>query len=89
MFCACVDDEHGQEGKAEGKVTEADEYFDASDPSVSSDMVKKMKENEKYGWWANVDFTDDPSKGKWARFIFDSRYGDELDMVTVYCAMNR
>lgn len=55
----------------------ADEYFDASDPYVSSDMVKKMKENEKYGWWANVDFTDDPSKVKWARFLYDSRYADE------------
>lgn len=31
-----------------------------------------------YGWYSNVDFTNDPSKVKWANFLSDSRYKDEV-----------
>ena len=55
----------------------ADEYFDPSAPGLSSEMKQKMKENEKYGWWSNVDFTDDPSEVKWAHFLSDPRYEGE------------
>lgn len=55
----------------------ADEYFDPSAPGLSSEMKQKMKENEKYGWWSNVDFTDDLSEVKWAHFLSDPRYEGE------------
>lgn len=55
----------------------ADEYFEPSAPGISSEMKLKMEENEKYGWWSNVDFTDDPSEVKWAHFLSDPRYEDE------------
>ena len=40
-------------------------------------MKLKMEEDEKYGWWSNVDFTDDPSEVKWAHLLSDPRYEDE------------
>ena len=55
----------------------ADEYFEPSASGISSEMKLKMEENEKYGWWSNVDFTDDPSEVKWAHFLSDPRYEDE------------
>ena len=33
---------------------------------------------ETYGWYANIDFTSDPKKIKWADFLSDSRYKDEV-----------
>lgn len=55
----------------------ADEYFEPSAPGISSEMKQKMEENEKYGWWSNVDFTDDPSEVKWAHILSDPRYEGE------------
>ena len=55
----------------------ADEYFEPSAPGISSEMKLKMEGNEKFGWWSNVDFTDDPSEVKWAHFLSDPRYKDE------------
>ena len=31
-----------------------------------------------YGWYANLDFTKDPKKVRWADFLSDSRYKDEV-----------
>lgn len=55
----------------------ADEYFEPSASGISSEMKLKMEEDEKYGWWSNVDFTDDPSEVKWAHFLSDPRYENE------------
>ena len=33
---------------------------------------------QKYGWYSNVDFTNDPSKVKWSAFLSDERYKDEV-----------
>jgi len=30
-----------------------------------------------YGWWPNIDFTDDPTAVQWASFISDPRYASE------------
>ena len=32
---------------------------------------------EPFGWWRNVDFTDDRTQVKWAQFIIDKRYEAE------------
>ncbi len=31
-----------------------------------------------YGWYSNIDFTNDPNKVKWSDFLSDSRYNDEV-----------
>ena len=31
-----------------------------------------------YGWYSNIDFTNDPTKVKWANFLSDSRYKNEV-----------
>ena len=33
---------------------------------------------EKYGWYANIDFTNDPTAVKWSAFLTDERYKDEV-----------
>ena len=33
---------------------------------------------QQYGWYSNVDFTDDPAKIKWSVFLSDERYKDEV-----------
>ncbi|MBO4231435.1 MAG: Ig-like domain-containing protein [Bacteroidales bacterium] len=33
---------------------------------------------EKYGWYSNIDFTNDPKKVKWSAFLSDDRYKDEV-----------
>ena len=30
-----------------------------------------------YGWWKNVDFTNDPAAVKWSRFLSDGRYAND------------
>ena len=44
---------------------------------IKEDEKKKLEEQSKRGWYKNIDFTNDPSKVKWSRFIFDNRYQDE------------
>ena len=42
------------------------------------DYVRSVYENEEqYGWWRNVDFTNDPKSVKWHMFLSDERYADE------------
>ena len=31
-----------------------------------------------YGWYSNVDFTNDPLKVRWSAFLSDERYKDEV-----------
>lgn len=55
----------------------ADEYFSPSDPEISQERKIKLHQNEKYGWWSNVDFTADFAAVKWAHFLADERYANE------------
>ena len=50
----------------------ADEY--AYDNTISDEEKSAMEANMVYGWSKNVDFTDDPEKVKWAKFLRDDRY---------------
>lgn len=38
----------------------------------------RQQKFEKYGWYANVDFTSDPEKVHWSAFLSDDRYKDEV-----------
>lgn len=56
----------------------ADEYAYESMGTVPSDYVSQTQtQQNNWGWWKNVDFTNDLSAVRWSRFISDSRYADE------------
>lgn len=52
----------------------ADEYATNSGTPPQSFIDEYNEVYEKYGWYSNVDFTDDPSKVRWSAFLSDSRY---------------
>lgn len=72
VFYSIVSHESGGHGFAKL----ADEYA-YPDCSITDEALAQYKKNEVFGWWKNVDFTSDPSKVKWARFIEDNRYAGE------------
>ncbi len=55
-----------------------DEYFTSNSRPSQEYMEYRNLMYEKYGWFGNIDFTDDPAKIKWAAFLSDSRYKDEV-----------
>ena len=56
----------------------ADEYsnFDETAPAEHVENYNSMY--QKYGWYSNVDFTNDPAKIRWSAFLSDARYKDEV-----------
>jgi len=56
----------------------ADEYFYEKNGIIPSSEVVKLKNQQSlYGWWKNVDFTNDPAQVRWKKFLEDSRYANE------------
>lgn len=56
----------------------ADEYS-SYDTTVPKEIIADYQQKfEKYGWYANVDFTSDPEKVHWSAFLSDDRYKDEV-----------
>ncbi len=56
----------------------SDEYAYESYGTIPLDEVDKMKNHQSlYGWWKNVDFTNDPAQVRWKKFLEDSRYANE------------
>ena len=55
----------------------ADEYAYKSMGRIPQEAIEDYEYLENYGWWKNVDFTDDESLVKWSCFLSDSRYGNE------------
>lgn len=55
----------------------ADEYAYESMGQVPLEEIIYVHEMEAYGWWKNIDFTNNPTQVKWAKFISDSRYASE------------
>ena len=56
----------------------ADEYFKYQEAAPQSHIAEYNSLYEQYGWYSNVDFTDDPKKVKWSAFLEDERYKDEV-----------
>lgn len=55
-----------------------DEYSSVDYGIISApDIEAKQRAYNNYGWFANIDFTSDPSQVKWKHFINDSRYINE------------
>ena len=60
----------------------ADEYAYENMGAIPQSEIGPYRQKEPYGWWKNVDFTGDPDRIKWARFLADSRY--QYDGVGVF-----
>ncbi|MBR5176263.1 MAG: Ig-like domain-containing protein [Bacteroidales bacterium] len=56
----------------------ADEYSVESGSPSKDDIDEFNRVYEQYGWYSNIDFTDDPKKVKWNMFLSDERYKDEV-----------
>ena len=56
-----------------------DDEYSWRDEEVPAEHVEyRTRMYEQYGWYSNVDFTDDPAKVKWSAFLRDDRYKDEV-----------
>ncbi|MBR4298836.1 MAG: hypothetical protein IKT59_03895 [Bacteroidales bacterium] len=59
----------------------ADEYSYYANGAIPDTEKQRLRQYEKYGWWRNVDFTNDSNTVKWAAFLQDERYaGEGLDV---------
>ena len=56
----------------------ADEYATQNTSPTQATINDYNRLYKTYGWYSNIDFTNDPKKVKWADFLSDSRYKDEL-----------
>lgn len=55
----------------------ADEYAYSWLGKMPNEVIEYHKEQTPWGWWKNADFTSDPTKVKWSRFLTDNRYASE------------
>ena len=55
-----------------------DEYGDYQTVIPQAHIDHRNSMYQQYGWYSNVDFTNDPSKVKWSVFLNDDRYKDEV-----------
>lgn len=56
----------------------ADEYAYEDMGAVPSDYVSQIKSQQSsWGWFKNIDFTNNPSATRWSHFINDTRYANE------------
>ena len=67
---------HEAGGHGFGKL--ADEYHYSGSISYSDREI--LKERSRYLWYSNVDITNDPATVKWAPFLADARYKDEVGL---------
>ena len=56
----------------------ADEYSQYSQTPPATVVEEYNALHDQYGWYANVDFTDDPAKIRWSAFLSDTRYQNEV-----------
>lgn len=68
MFAQLLD----HEAMGHGFTKLADEYYYTQ--TFPASMAQGFRDESKYGWWRNVDITNDPSKIKWKHFLEDDRY---------------
>ena len=51
-----------------------DEYYYESNGTITQEVKDSKNSLAEYGWWKNIDFTNDPATVKWSRFLSDERY---------------
>lgn len=67
---------HEANGHGFAKLADEYAYEDMGEiPSSVADDHRRQQND--WGWWKNVDFTDDVTKVRWANFIEDERYANE------------
>lgn len=67
---------HETVGHGIGKLQ--DEYAYEENPVIPDDEITQLRQQqEDFGWWLNVDFTDDPQEVLWSDFLSDTRYEDQ------------
>ena len=55
-----------------------DEYAYEDYGEAPADYIAQTKQHQdSWGWWKNVDFTDDPSAVRWNYFLSDERYAND------------
>lgn len=52
----------------------ADEYWAYIGNMSDSEKEFYISRADNYGWWSNIDFTDNPETVKWRKFLNDDRY---------------
>ena len=55
----------------------ADEYAYQSMGAISQETIDDTRTREAWGWYKNIDFTNNPTQVKWSPFISDNRYVNE------------
>ena len=55
----------------------ADEYAYREQGTVVEGVISYVRATQKWNWNTNVDFTSDPSKVLWSRFVGDSNFASE------------
>lgn len=58
----------------------ADEYANYDETAPQSHIDYYNEVYNLYGWFSNVDFTNDPDKIRWSAFLKDSRYDGQVGM---------
>ena len=68
------------EGCGHGFGKLADEYFYTSQGTISAKEIAELKQWKgfSYGFYENVDLTNDPNTVLWSKFISDSRYSGKV-----------
>ena len=56
----------------------ADEYSQYNGYATAEHIENYNQMYNLYGWFSNVDFTNDPEKIRWSAFLADDRYKDEV-----------
>ena len=56
----------------------ADEYSQYAGTPPAEHIADYNDAYSKYGWYSNVDFTNDPQKIRWSAFLADDRYKNEV-----------
>ena len=59
-----------------------DQYLAECGEIPLEEKIVRQEMSDKYGWYANIDFTTDIQKVKWAHFISDPRYAEEY--ISIY-----
>ena len=55
-----------------------DEYWTSNSAPSQAYIEDRKNKYRKYGWYSNIDFTNDPATVKWSAFLSDERYKDEI-----------
>lgn len=56
----------------------ADEYSQFAGAAPAEHIAEYNDAYKKYGWYSNVDFTNDPKTVRWSAFLADDRYKGEV-----------